>query len=216
MWWARIRRSTCGVMVARMRSRLVLGSARSPASPSLPTGDTSKCGWVASHSMWLAARIARGPKRAPGRLVTAPSHATPATAYGCEGVAAGDFRKLLADRKAKLVMVGYWLAPARRGADDRRPGAAVRPASSAGFHDQDFALHIVKSNNAAVPQKLPPAKIWHRIMRSMRQVFDLSRNRIESSIRHKSSESTDDSLFWSPATPPFQPMHRSSHDEPHP
>jgi len=28
---------------------------------------------LASHSLWLAVRIARGPKRAPGRLVTEPS-----------------------------------------------------------------------------------------------------------------------------------------------
>ena len=54
-----------------------------------------------SHSMWLASRMARGPKRAPGRLVTLPSQATPATAYGASAWGGASFMKLALLWKAK-------------------------------------------------------------------------------------------------------------------
>jgi ABC-type methionine transport system ATPase subunit len=73
--------------------REVFGKGRSPASPRRRTGERSKCGCVPSHSMWLACRMALGASRAPGRLVTAPSHAMPATAKGLSGAVAPAFRK---------------------------------------------------------------------------------------------------------------------------
>src|ERR1700761_2142657 len=91
-------------MASRMRSRPVLGSARSPASPTKGVGETSKYGCVASHSMWLAVRIARGPKRAPGRLVTEPSQQTPATANGCAEEALAAPRKPACERYGNAVM----------------------------------------------------------------------------------------------------------------
>ena len=54
--------------------------------------------------MWLASRIARGPKRAPGRFVTAPSQATPATANGVAAEGAGALRKVSCDKNANEVM----------------------------------------------------------------------------------------------------------------
>jgi nucleoside-diphosphate-sugar epimerase len=54
--------------------------------------------------MWLAVRIARGPKRAPGRLVTLPSQAMPATPSGMCGWPIGAFMNAVLDRKAKFVM----------------------------------------------------------------------------------------------------------------
>jgi hypothetical protein len=64
--------------------------------------------------MWLASRIARGPKRAPGRFVTAPSQARPATANGVAALAAPAFRKLLLDRNAKRLMVNRQMTAGRR------------------------------------------------------------------------------------------------------
>lgn len=54
--------------------------------------------------MWLASRMARGPKRAPGRWVTAPSQAMPATAKGWRASARGALRKAVSDWKANEVM----------------------------------------------------------------------------------------------------------------
>jgi hypothetical protein len=59
--------------------------------------------------MWLAWRIDRGAMRAPGRFVTAPSQAMPASPNGRSDDARGaigTLRKLWALRKAKSVMAG--------------------------------------------------------------------------------------------------------------
>lgn len=54
---------------------------------------------------YLAARISLGPKRAPGRLVTAPSQARPATTKGCFS-AGGHFRNVCCDKKGKWSAMG--------------------------------------------------------------------------------------------------------------
>src|SRR5438034_254293 len=92
----------CGINAARIASTPVLGIGRSPASHKWPNGEVLKCGCVASHNICDASRIACGPKRAPGRLVTAPSNVRPASAKGMEGaeLRVGPFKYVPLERKA--------------------------------------------------------------------------------------------------------------------
>ena len=97
----------------------------------------SKWGWMPSHSMWLASRIARGPKRAPGRLVTLPSQAMPATPRDRDASFGGAFMKAVLDRKAKDDIDG---APRGGCADDTKPpvpapvGAVGAECTGTGSH----------------------------------------------------------------------------------